>query len=155
MSSMIRTASSLRAASRLAAARSTARAVVARSYATPSQPAADVNNLDPENVPAIPRGTLPPRGWDDMLERRNIGEPIHEQEELLSMWGPDVPSVPPEEATRHFLIALAGFVSFGFFVKYVLAPEPPVVRRQYPYDGLVKELGGLEENKARPLVESE
>ena len=27
-------------------------------------------------------------------------------------------------------------------------PERPVVPRQYPYDGLVKELGGLEENKS-------
>ncbi|OBZ72491.1 hypothetical protein A0H81_07596 [Grifola frondosa] len=31
----------------------------------------------------------------------------------------------------------------------------PGVPRQYPYSGLVTELGGLEENKARPESESE
>lgn len=30
---------------------------------------------------------------------------------------------------------------------YALTPDIPVVRREYPYEGLVKELGGLEENK--------
>lgn len=85
-----------------------------------------------------------------MLERRNIGEPIHEQEELLSMWGPDVPVVDPHTAMRHFAVAFAGFVGFGFFVKYFMTLEPPAIRREYPYNGLIKELGGLEENKARP-----
>lgn len=63
------------------------------------------------------------------------------------MWGPDVPPIDPYVALRQFLYAVTGFVAFGFAVKYVLLPEPPAVRREYPFDGLVKELGGLEENK--------
>ena len=73
---------------------------------------------------------------------------MHEREEMYSMWGPDIPHVAPATALRHFAIAVSGFVAFGLLCKYALVPERPAVPRQYPYDGLVKELGGLEENKA-------
>lgn len=63
------------------------------------------------------------------------------------MWGPDVPVVDPKVAMRHFLVAVSGFVAFGFTVKYALTPDAPVIRREYPYNGLITELGGLEENK--------
>lgn len=62
------------------------------------------------------------------------------------MWGPDPAPVPIEVARRHFLIAVAGFITFGFLVK-VITQDPPAIRREYPFDGLVKELGGIEENK--------
>jgi len=81
--------------------------------------------------------------------RKNYGDTLHEQEEVLSMWGPDPAPVPIELARRQFLMAVAGFITFGFFVK-AITQEPPAIRREYPFDGLVKELGGLEENKARP-----
>jgi len=71
----------------------------------------------------------------------------HELEEKFSMWGPDIPHVDPSTALRHFTIAASGFVAFGLLCKYALVPERPAVPRQYPFDGLVKELGGLEENK--------
>jgi NADH dehydrogenase (ubiquinone) 1 beta subcomplex subunit 8 len=45
------------------------------------------------------------------------------------------------------MIAASGIVAVGFLIKYGLTPDMPAVRRQYPYDGLVKELGGLQENK--------
>ena len=62
------------------------------------------------------------------------------------MWGPDVSPLPPKTALRHFTIATLGFVTFGVLVNY-LVPARPAVPREYPYSGLVKELGGLEENK--------
>lgn len=62
------------------------------------------------------------------------------------MWGPDPSPIPIKDARRQFLMAVAGFITFGFFVK-AITPEPPVIRREYPFDGLVKELGGVEENK--------
>ena len=62
------------------------------------------------------------------------------------MWGPDPPQIPIEDARRQFLMAVAGFIAFGFLVK-AITPEPPAIRREYPFDGLVKELGGVEENK--------
>ena len=62
------------------------------------------------------------------------------------MWGPDPAPVPIEVARRQFLMAVAGFITFGFIVK-AITQDPPAIRREYPFDGLVKELGGLEENK--------
>ena len=72
---------------------------------------------------------------------------LHEQDELYSIWGPDPPVIPPQTALFQFALVAFGFVSFGLFAKNVLLPEIPVVRREYPYSGLVTELGSLEENK--------
>jgi hypothetical protein len=72
---------------------------------------------------------------------------MHEQEEMYSMWGPDIPHVDPATSLRHFTIAVSGFVAFGLLCNYVLVPARPAVPRQYPYDGLVKELGGIQANK--------
>lgn len=64
------------------------------------------------------------------------------------MWGPDVPPVAPSVARRHLALAALGFVGFGLTVRYVIMPDAPMVRREYPFSGLVTELGGLDENKA-------
>ena len=72
---------------------------------------------------------------------------MHEREELYSMWGPDIPHVAPATALSHFAIAFSGFVAFGFLCNYVLTPDRPAVPRQYPFNGLVRELGGIEDNK--------
>jgi NADH dehydrogenase (ubiquinone) 1 beta subcomplex subunit 8 len=63
------------------------------------------------------------------------------------MWGPDIPPIAPHIALLQFTLASIGFVGFGFLVKHVLLPDIPAVRREYPFSGLVAELGGLEENK--------
>ena len=62
------------------------------------------------------------------------------------MWGPDAPHVPPERAARDFGIAVAIFVTLGVIIK-LSVPARPAAPREYPYSGLVTELGGLEENK--------
>jgi len=85
--------------------------------------------------------------------RRNFGDPIHEYDEVLSMWGPDPPPVPPQKALFQLSLAISAFVGFGFLCNYALVPERPTVPREYPYSGLVRELGGLEENKAREVTE--
>jgi len=65
------------------------------------------------------------------------------------MWTPDAPPpVEPSKALLQFTIAALGITTFGFFVFHNV-PERPSVPREYPYSGLVKELGGVEENKAR------
>ncbi|EIN09778.1 hypothetical protein PUNSTDRAFT_113146 [Punctularia strigosozonata HHB-11173 SS5] len=131
----------------------------ARTYATPteySQPTVDPQLGGYDNPPYISRQRLPAKGWNwDPQMRRNFGDPLHEQEELLSMVGPDVPVVEPKKALRWFTIATLSFVTFGFLCKDVFVPDLPAVRREYPFDGLVTELGGLEENKARPEQISE
>ena len=64
------------------------------------------------------------------------------------MWGPDAPVAPPPTALRHFTIAFSGFAAIFVFLYYA-QPEMPAVRRDYPFGGLVKELGGLDANKVR------
>jgi NADH dehydrogenase (ubiquinone) 1 beta subcomplex subunit 8 len=76
---------------------------------------------------------------------------LHEQEELYSMYGPDVPHVDPGTALRHFCIAFGGLALFGVGCKYLFTPDIPAVRREYPYDGLTKEMGGLGDNAVRRL----
>lgn len=68
------------------------------------------------------------------------------------MWGPDAPVVPPNVALRQFTLAFLGFVGFGFAVQYAFVIDRPSVPREYPYGGLVTELGGLEENKVRCIA---
>jgi len=141
-----------------------------RAYAT-VQPTTEDDSTTPEadleypQLPNVSRQYLPPKGWQDNLMRRNEGDAVrfsinvlllslppqqlHEREELYSMWGPDIPpnGISPYKALWHFVIAATGIVGAGFLIK-LITPNPPMVRREYPYDGLVKELGGLQENKA-------
>ena len=72
---------------------------------------------------------------------------MHEHEKMYSMWGPDIPHVAPATALRHFTIAVSAFVAFVLLCNYVLVPEQLAIPCQFPYDGLVKELGGIEANK--------
>ncbi|KAH9959587.1 hypothetical protein BC827DRAFT_1156164 [Russula dissimulans] len=119
-----------------------------RAYSTLTQKEIDPQLNGYPQLPDVSRQSLPPNGWWDPQMRRNFGDTMHEHEELYSMWGPDIPHVDPSTALRHFAIAVSGFVTFGLLCKYALVPDRPAVPRQYPFDGLVKESGGLEENKA-------
>lgn len=65
------------------------------------------------------------------------------------MWGPDVPVIEPHVALRRLALAMLGFISLGAFVKTAMTPEHPAVRREYPFSGLSRELGGPEENQVR------
>jgi NADH dehydrogenase (ubiquinone) 1 beta subcomplex subunit 8 len=67
---------------------------------------------------------------------------------MYSMWGPDAPSIPARTALFQFGIAASVFLTIALFAK-ASAPERDSVPREYPFSGLVKELGGLEENKVR------
>ncbi|PPQ75967.1 hypothetical protein CVT24_006398 [Panaeolus cyanescens] len=133
-----------------------ARNIAARPLRSSANPVRRYSTEEPDpqlnGYPQLPwksRQTLPPLGWQDSLTRRNFGDPLHEQEEVLSMWGPDTPPIDPAVALRQFTVAALGFLAFGFFVKEIVTQPPPAARREYPYDGLVRELGGLEENKVR------
>jgi len=94
-------------------------------------------------------------GWWDLQGRRNFGETMHEEHDLLDMWSPDVSPIPASSALKQLALVTLGLIGFGYVV-YKSAPESPAIPRQYPFSGLVKELGGLEENKARELpIEAE
>ncbi|KDQ57324.1 hypothetical protein JAAARDRAFT_178979 [Jaapia argillacea MUCL 33604] len=130
----------------------------ARSYTVP----ATYKNLhieDPQldgypRLPYVSRQYLPAKGWWDPQMRRNYGDILHEQEEVLSMWGPDIPLVAPPSSLRQFIVATIGFATLGY-VCYLATPPLTAVRREYPFSGLVQELGGIEENQARREDESE
>lgn len=66
------------------------------------------------------------------------------------MWGPDPPPIRPQDALKQLTLAVLGFVGVGYMIKEMM-PDIPVVRRQYPYDGLVAELGGVAENKVSSM----
>ena len=66
------------------------------------------------------------------------------------MWGPDAPVVAPPRALRNFTIAFLGFAGLGG-IFYAITPERHAVAREYPFSGLITELGGLEANQVRPI----
>ncbi|KDQ14343.1 hypothetical protein BOTBODRAFT_44717 [Botryobasidium botryosum FD-172 SS1] len=127
-----------------------ARLVAARSYATPvefKQIPHDTQLGDYPQLPAESPQRRPAKGWWDIQDRRNFGETVHEQAEALSMWSPDVSTISRSNAAFQIGVAILGFVAFGLTVR-AITPDRPAVPRSYPRDGLVEELGGLDENKA-------
>jgi len=120
-----------------------------RAYSSQVQEA-DPQLADYPRLPWVSRQRLSPKGWWDPQMRRNFGDTYHENEDILGMWGPDAAPLPPNVALRWFSIAVASFISFGFITKYALVADRPAIPREYPFSGLVTELGGLEENQARP-----
>ncbi|KAJ6521314.1 hypothetical protein B0H19DRAFT_1204048 [Mycena capillaripes] len=118
-----------------------ARPLLARQYATPvKEPNPQLNGY-PE-LPNVSSQYRNPLGWDDKLLRRNFGDTVHHHEEVNSMWGPDVPVIPPDRALRQFFIAAGCFVGAGLFMRTFLVPERPAIPREYPFNGLEVELGG-------------
>jgi len=143
-----------------------------RRYATPANPGQEHRYLAPAEEPEpeyknqensqvgdyphlsnTSRQTLPAYGWWDQQNRRNYGDPLHEQEDIVGMWGPDAPHVPPPTALKHFGVAVLCWLAFAFSVSFFV-PKRDAVPRSYPYDGLLLEQGGLEANKA-PVYEPE
>ena len=94
------------------------------------------------NPPRIKRQFRDPHAdWWDKVERRNFGEPLHEDNDILGMFS-------PEEYT-HFTPAKSFFLIGCFcaaigalsFVVYLTYPDRPAVPREFP-GGLEEELGG-------------
>ncbi|TKX25756.1 NADH-ubiquinone oxidoreductase-like protein 2 [Elsinoe australis] len=110
-------------------------------------PALDVDN-DPRmngqypEVPRVKRSLRDPYdNWWDPQERRNYGEPIHEDNDILGVFS--------TEPYTHFTTSW-GWVLMGTFVGTVLTlcgavavyyPDKPSVPRTFP-GGLETELGG-------------
>ncbi|PWN30923.1 hypothetical protein BDZ90DRAFT_229914 [Jaminaea rosea] len=145
-------ASLFRQGGRLAATASTAassssRATLPRTFATSSLRLA-VHEKDPQlgDYPDVPMKSFQLRkhdkSWFDPQEKRNFGETPSEQDDILSVWGPDLhTNTPPQKAVRHFLIAVAAFTTF-FGLVYYGTPERNFIPRTFPRDGLAEELTG-------------
>ncbi|KAF2100570.1 hypothetical protein NA57DRAFT_54649 [Rhizodiscina lignyota] len=93
-------------------------------------------------LPAVKRQHRDPYGdWWDKQERRNFGEPVHEDNDILGVFS-------TEDYT--WVKASWGLVLFGTFVAtfaglcavvYQYYPDTPTTPRRFP-GGLDKELGG-------------
>ncbi|KDN38801.1 hypothetical protein K437DRAFT_259298 [Tilletiaria anomala UBC 951] len=80
--------------------------------------------------------------WFDPQEKANYAETLHEQEDVLSVWAPDLhQNVKPTSALFQLLLA-AGAASLFASIIYATRPSLPAMPRSYPRDGLAEELGG-------------
>lgn len=101
-----------------------------------------VQNGNYPNPPRVKRQFRDPHAdWWDKQERRNFGEPVHEDNDILGVFSPEqYTHVTPKKA----------FLSIGTFVAAFLGlcgvvslyyPDKPSAPRTFP-GGLEKELGG-------------
>ncbi|KAJ5273917.1 hypothetical protein N7478_009042 [Penicillium angulare] len=105
------------------------------------------------NPPRVKRAHRDPYGgWWDAQEKRNFGEPVHEDNEILGVFS-------PEQYTH--VSSGKGFLHLGMFVVAFLGvcgivslnyPDKPSVPKTYA-DGLEKELGGPNAAPARKAGE--
>jgi len=101
------------------------------------------------NPPRIKRQFRDPHGdWWDKQERRNFGEPVHEDHDMMGMFTPyEYTWVSPGKG----LIQIGIFVSVFVSVCYAVSKVYPD-RVSYPREfegGLEKELGGAGAIRAR------
>lgn len=101
-----------------------------------------VKNNNYINPPRIKRQHRDPYAdWDDKQERRNFGEPVHEDNDILGMFTlEDYTHMTPARGA----LLWAGFISCVLAVSYgvsVTYPGKPSTPKEYP-GGLYEELGG-------------
>ena len=81
--------------------------------------------------------------WWDKQERRNFGEPIHEDNDMYAVFSPEpYTHAPPGRAAFHLLIFVGAVLGLCGTV-YQFYPDIPATPRTWN-DGLEKELGGKE-----------
>eukprot|EP00794_Sanderia_malayensis_P012728 gene12729-14033_t len=83
--------------------------------------------------------------WDQQ-DRRNFGEPLHEEDDALGIWMPDrydEEPTSPIEALRNLCIAF-GCLGFVYFLStfYTDEKDNPAVPTIYPFNNLYLENGG-------------
>ncbi|GAA5929611.1 uncharacterized protein JCM15063_004202 [Sporobolomyces koalae] len=155
---------------RLTAARRTA-TLAARAYATsapatapPPYPAVKSQLYDPDQEPALAdlgypklstdsRQLRSPRGWWDTQERIQFGEPVPENDDIQSMWAPDVHKVKPASALTQLLTMFGAIAVFSYGVYNIAAPAP-ALPRAYPHDGLVQALSGTNDEQYAARTDS-
>ncbi|CAO1635361.1 unnamed protein product [Sympodiomycopsis kandeliae] len=140
--SLLRTAAQ-RAASRSVAATPSFASTSRRTLASSS--IARSNDPQLGTYPDVPAISRQRRKYDknywDPQEKANFGETLHEQEDILGVFAPDLhPNVTPQSAARQLGVAALCFAGF-FTLIYYMTPEAPFVRRTYPRNGLAEELG--------------
>ncbi|KAI9759464.1 MAG: swr1 complex component [Chaenotheca gracillima] len=94
------------------------------------------------NPPAIKRSLRDPYAdWWDKQERRNYGEPVHEDNDILGVFSlEEYNHVKPGKGALQIGAFVACVLTLCGVTSY-LYPDKPAVPREYP-DGLDRELGG-------------
>ncbi len=94
------------------------------------------------NPPRIKRQFRDPHAdWWDKQERRNYGEPVHEDHDILGMFTPyEYTWIAPGKGLFQIGLFIAAFLSVVGLVKLNL-PEAPAYPREFE-GGLERELGG-------------
>ncbi|KAI9842132.1 MAG: hypothetical protein M1838_003263 [Thelocarpon superellum] len=94
------------------------------------------------NPPAIKRQHRDPHAdWWDKQERRNFGEPVHEDNDRLAMFSPyEYTHAPPGRAALHLGVFVASVFALAGAIGLVY-PDRPSAPREFP-GGLEEELGG-------------
>lgn len=83
----------------------------------------------------------PHAGWWDPQERRNYGEPVHEDNDILGMLSPEEHTHGTTGGAFFGLGCFAAFILGTCGLVYLVYPDRPSAPRRFP-DGLERELGG-------------
>ena len=112
-------------------------------YPWQARPLTGAQNGGYINPPRIKRQYRDPYGdWHDKQERRNWGEPVHEDNDILGLFSlHDYTHMSPGRAAIMWLgfFGCIGTLSYAVYATY---PDRPAFPKEYE-DGLDKELGGL------------
>ncbi|KAK9454417.1 hypothetical protein V1511DRAFT_501943 [Dipodascopsis uninucleata] len=84
--------------------------------------------------------------YDYQQLRRNFGDPLHENDDNLNMWSPDIHDYVSDRTAAQYIVFFFLTVAGGAYLASFYALEPIAAPRIYP-NGLFKELGGAEYNK--------
>lgn len=79
---------------------------------------------------------------------------VHEEEDALSMWSPDLHRVEAHKAAMGIAIMLSLVAGFAYYVT-AHRPQRKATARDYPYGGLEKELGGRSKAREEPIDDVE
>ncbi|PVV01857.1 hypothetical protein BB560_003711 [Smittium megazygosporum] len=94
------------------------------------------------NLPYIMNEERTPYGWWDRQMRRNFGETVHENDEILNMHANSVYEHPPWSTILKQWIAFLGIIGGGIYLMSFTIIERPAIPRHYPYEGLKVETAG-------------
>ncbi|KAJ2713784.1 hypothetical protein H4R19_002076 [Coemansia spiralis] len=113
--------------------------------------------LDPEpqigdypNLPQKFAEERPQLGWWDRQNRRNFGEPIPEQDEILNMMAPTQYKSPGWKQVGKMWAGVIIAIGSVYYLIANVRPQRPYMRSFYP-NGLKDELGGI---PARTLADA-
>ncbi|KAL9984119.1 hypothetical protein ACROYT_G006379 [Oculina patagonica] len=114
---------------------------------------------DYPNLPDISNQRRQHKGWWDPQERRNYGEPIHQDEDALNVWVMAETDCndryTPHEAAMQLGVATAILCFIGYLAYLVdQTDRNPAIPKQYPFNNLYLERGG-DPNKEPPTLTEE